>query len=345
MKQQGFARISYKERVIIEERYCNDNWSMRKIAEKLERPVSAVSREIDGKKKKGMGRYRADLAQKKSDVKRKKQGRKAKLSSNKVLLEYVVSKLHLGWSPEQIAIRLPLDFNATEGMCISHEAIYQFVYKQIHRDGYGHLKKGCTDLRSYLPRRHKRRETKGLRKTVKQARIDSLPSIELRPQEVDERVTIGHWEGDTLLSRRSPSRIKSMNELLSGVVFFEKTTDGTSSSCNQALIKRLQSVPSNYRKTITQDRGSENMNYQDVEQALSVSCYFAHPYASYERGANENANGLLRRFFPKKTDFATVSSTDLAWVEYLINSRPRKRLGGRTPYEVFYQKTGVALDS
>lgn len=345
MEKQGFARISYKERVIIEERYCNDVWSMRKIAEKLQRPVSAVSREIDGKKRKGMGRYRADLAQKKCDVKRKKQGRKAKLSSNKALLEYVVSKMHFGWSPEQIAIRLPIDFSDREDMNISHEAIYQFIYKQIHRDGYGYVKKDCIDLRSYLPRRHKRRETKGLRKTVKQARIDSLPSIELRPQEVATRVIIGHWEGDTLLSRQSPNRIKSMNELSSGVVFFEKTTDGTSSSCNQALIKRLQSVPSNYRKTITQDRGSENMNYQDVEQALSVSCYFAHPYASYERGANGNANGLLRRFFPKKTDFATVSSTDLALVEYLINSRPRKRLGGFTPYEVFYQKTGVALDS
>jgi IS30 family transposase len=345
MEKKGFARISYKERVIIEERYCGDVWSMRKIAEKLERPVSAISREIAGKKRKGMGRYRADLAQKKCDEKRKNQGRKAKLSEDTVLLEYVVSKLQIGWSPEQISIRLPIDFNDTEAMNISYEAIYQFIYKQIHRDGYGHVKKGGIDLRSYLPRRHKRRETKGLRKTVKQARIDSLPSIELRPQETHSRTTVGHWEGDTLLSRQSSDRIKSMNELSSGVVFFEKTTDGTSFACNQALIKRLQSVPSKYRKTITQDRGSENMNYQDVEQALSISCYFAHPYASYERGANENANGLLRRFFPKKTDFAKVSSEDLKLVECLINSRPRKRLGGFTPYEVFYQKTGVALDS
>lgn len=345
MKQQGFARISYKERVIVEERYCNDNWSMRKIAEKLQRPPSAISREIDGRPRKGRGRYRADLAQKKCDVKRKKQGRKAKLSINKKLLDYVTSKLQLGWSPEQIAIRLSLGFSDVEGMNISYEAIYQFVYKQVHRDGYGHVKKGCVDLRSYLPRRHKRRETKGLRKTVKQARIDSLPSIETRPEEALTRTVVGHWEGDTLTSRQSLSRIKSMNELVSGVVFFEKTVDGSASSCNSALVTRLQSIPSTYRKTITQDRGSENMNYQDVEQALSVSCYFAHPYSSHERGANENANGLLRRFFPKKTDFATVSSEALKQAEYLINSRPRKRLGGRTPYEVFYQKTGVALDS
>jgi IS30 family transposase len=202
MKQQGFARISYKERVIIEERYCNDTWSMRKIAEKLQRPVSAISREIDGKKRRGMGRYRADLAQKKCDAKRRKQGRKAKLSSNNTLLEYVVSKMHLGWSPEQIAIRLPLDFSDVEDMNISYEAIYQFVYKQIHRDGYGYVKKGCIDLRSYLPRRHKRRETKGLRKTIKQARIDSLPSIDSRPLEVVSRMVIGkeiHFSHDNLL--------------------------------------------------------------------------------------------------------------------------------------------------
>lgn len=292
-----------------------------------------------------MGRYRADIAQKKCEERRKNQGRKSKLSRDETLLKYVVSKLRLGWSPEQISIRLPIDFSDKEDMNISYEAIYQFIYKQIYRDGYGYAKPGCVDLRSFLPRRHRRRETKGLQKTTKQARLDSLPSIELRPQEVTTRTVIGHWEGDTLVSKQSLSRIKSMNELASGVVFFEKTRDGTSSSCNQALITRLQEIPERYRKTITQDRGSENMNYQNVEQNLSMSCYFAHPYASYERGANENANGLLRRFFPKKTDFATVPNEDIKKAEYLINSRPRKRLHGLTPYEVFYQKTGVALDS
>jgi IS30 family transposase len=136
-----------------------------------------------------------------------------------------------------------------------------------------------------------------------------------------------------------------MNERVSGIVFFGKTTNGTTSSCDDVLINRLRAVPHKYRKTITQDRGTENMGYKEVEKELSILCYFAHPYSSHERGANENANGLLRRFFPKKTDFSTISDEDLSKAEYLINSRPRVRLKGLTPYEYFYQKTGVALDS
>ena len=122
---------------------------------------------------------------------------------------------------------------------------------------------------------------------------------------IHERTVIGHWQGDTVVSRKSVSRVKSINEVTSGVVFFEKTEDGTATVCNSAVIR----------------------------------------YCSYERGANENANGLLRRLFPKGTDFGKVSAEDIARVEYLINTRPRKRLGGLTPYEVFYQKTGVDLES
>ncbi len=132
---------------------------------------------------------------------------------------------------------------------------------------------------------------------------------------------------------------------MSGVVFFSKTPDGTAKECNRAIIDRLKDIPSLYRKTITQDRGKENYEYQDVERALSIDCFFAHPYCSCERGSNENTNGLFRRYFPKGTDFGKIKDRQVAKVEYLINSRPRKRLGGLTPYEVFYQITGVALDS
>jgi IS30 family transposase len=267
------------------------------------------------------------------------------METNERLGVYVVAKIKLGWSPEQIAIRLPIDFEEDETMRISREAIYEWVYGQIHRDGYGYAKKGREDLRPYLARRRKRRQTKGTRKSQKTARLEPLPSIEDRPIEAEGKKVVGHWEGDTLVSRRSLDRIKSVNERVSGIVFFEKTSDGTSASCNRALVERLKTVPSECLKTITQDRGTENMNYEDVEKELNVSCYFARPYSSHERGANENANGLLRRFFPKKTDFAKVSEEELAKAEYLINSRPRVRLKGLTPYEYFYLKTGVALDS
>ncbi len=111
------------------------------------------------------------------------------------------------------------------------------------------------------------------------------------------------------------------------------------------MIDRLGAVPSLYRKTLTQDRGKENYEYEDVENALGIDCFFAHHYCSHERGSNENTNGLFRRYFPKGADFCKIKDRQVAEVEYLINSRPRKRLGGLTPYEVFYQITGVALDS
>lgn len=112
---------------------------------------------------------------------------------------------------------------------------------------------------------------------------------------------------------------------------------------NRVSKERLSAIPQRFRKTLTRDRGSENMGYQELEATLGIRCFFAHPYHSWERGSNENLNGLIRRFFPKKTDFRTVTDEEIRLVEYLLNTRPRKRLGWKTPYEVFYKHTGVAL--
>ncbi len=259
--------------------------------------------------------------------------------------EYVISKLKIGWSPEQIQLRLPLEYPTDNRMRISYEAIYIYIYDQIHRNGNGSVKKDCEDLRIYLSRRHTRRQKKGFRKARKVEREEYLPSIEKRPKEVEKRTVLGHWEDDTLVSRQNSVRIKSVNERVSGIVFFGKTEDGTMKECDKVVLRRLATIPSKFRKTLTRDRGTENMNYREIEEKLSLSCYFAHSYCSHERGSNENVNGLLRRFFPKKTDFSKITDEELQEVEYRINSRPRKRLGGFTPYEVFYRETGVALDS
>lgn len=317
---------------------------MSDIARELNRPTSAISREIVGKPRTGIGKYSADIAQAQVEKNRKNQGRKTKFEHGP-LRAYVVEKMKLGWSPEQIEIRLPIEYPRDRHMRISDEAIYQHVYAQVYRGGNGYIKQGCEDLRVYLARRHKRRAKKGFRKAQKLERDTSLPSIELRAKEVDTRVVLGHWEGDTIVSRKSLARVKSINERVSGVVFFSRTPNGTAKECNRVLIDRLGAVPSPYRKTLTQDRGKENYKYEDVENALGIDCFFAHPYCSHERGSNENTNGLFRRYFNKGTDFGKIKDRQVAEVEYLINSRPRKRLGGLTPYEVFYQITGVALDS
>jgi len=338
-----FKRITFKERVVIESRYCIDRKKLSAIVIELGRPKSAISREIGGKPRIGRARYSADRAQQVSENNRKNQGRKSKFAYDP-LKDYVISRIKLGWSPEQIEWRLPIDYPRDKKMRISYEAIYQFVYSQIHRGGNGTLKKDCEDLRKYLPRRHARRQKKGFRKAQKMERESILPSIEQRPKEVEKRKKIGHWEDDTIVSRQSKNRIKSVNERVSGIVFFGKTINGTAKECDRIVTDRLKNVPANFRKTLTCDRGSENMGYKEIEKKLSMSCFFAHPYCSQERGSNENTNGLFRRYFPKKTDFSKVTDEEITAVEYLINSRPRKRHCGLTPYEVFYQETGVALD-
>ena len=132
-------------------------------------------------------------------------GKRVRLK-NETTREYVTEKMKLGWSPEQISLRLPIDY---AGETISYEAIYQFVYAQIHRGGNGTLKEGCEDLRVYLPRRHTRRSTKGARKAKKMERIGALPSIEARPRAADHRKEVGHFEDDTMVSRQSAARLKS----------------------------------------------------------------------------------------------------------------------------------------
>ncbi len=171
-----------------------------------------------------------------------------------------------------------------------------------------------------------------------------LPSIEDRPKEVDLRKEIGHWEDDSIVcSPTNPVRLRTTNELVSGLVFISKVYDRTMAEANRASLERLSNIPTHLLKTLTRDRGSENMGYVELEEELDIRCYFAHAYSSYERGANENLNGLVRRYLPKGTDFTKITNEQIRHIEYLLNSRPRKRLGYKTPYEVFYELTGVAL--
>lgn len=330
--RKSFTRLNIHERSIIEIRYCIDKKSVRSIAQELGRSHSTVLREINGRPRKGVGRYKAVRKQQEATERIKQRGRKKQLD-HPPLWRYMREKLTLGWSPEQVSIRLPVDYPRDTRMRVSHETIYAYIYGQ----------EGSIDLRHLLPRKRKRRVKKGVRKTQKLERLHALPSIEDRPKEAQRRVTIGHWEGDTVLSHKGRVRIKSMNELTSGVTFFAKTKDGTAQACNHTVIKRMQDIPTAHRLTLLQDRGSENREWQYLEQTLGISCYFAHPYCSHERGSNENTNGLLRRYFPKGTDFGKITAEKIAKVEYLLNTRPRKRLNGLTPYEVFYSKTGVDL--
>jgi transposase, IS30 family len=266
-------------------------------------------------------------------------GRKDRLKTT-ALREYVISHLKLGWSPEQIAATA----KSAVGISISYEAIYQFVYARVSKASnliYAHQE----DLRPYLPRHRRQRMKKGLQRPH---RIDKgpLPSIELRPKEVDARTTIGHWEDDSMVhSVWSDARLRTTNERVSGVVFIDKVHDRTMAEANRITMERFGKLPAYVRKTLTRDRGSENLGYESLQKELDIKIYFAHAYSSWERGSNENTNGLIRRFFPKSTNFHRITDEEIRMVERLLNSRPRKRLGWKTPYQVFYELTGVALES
>ena len=334
-----YKHFTIEERETIQEMLWGKK-SIRAIAKKLKRSPSSISREIRKSEDTiGRCRYIPRTAHERAIKNRSKRGREKRLK-NKEVRVYVIKHLKLGWSPEQISGTIKDSIGET----ISYEAIYQYIYAQIHRDGYGYLKPGHEDLRPYLARRRKRRNQKGGRKSYRTEK-GPLPSIEDRPEEVDLRVNIGHWESDLIVSKQSKFKLKTINERFSGLVLIEKVENGTIEETNKAVIKRLNNIPEKQRKTLTMDRGSENLGYQEIEQKLDMDCFYAHAYSSWERGSNENLNGLIRRFLPKKTDFKTISDKQIKQIEYLLNSRPRKRLGYKTPYEVFYNMTGVALQS
>lgn len=335
MKYQHFT-IEEREKV---QELLWQKASIRTIARVLHRSPSSVSRELRRNKPPERNRYTPRLAHERALTHRTRRGREERLK-NDALRGYVARQMKLGWSPEQIAATA----KESIGISISHEAIYQYVYAQVYRKGYGYLKPGKEDLRPYLALHRKRRTKKGLRKSYR-IQKGLLPSIDNRPKEADTRRVIGHWEDDCIVSRASLDRLKTVNERVSGIVFIAKIKDGTMEKTNQAVNRRLAVVPAQFRKTLTRDRGSENMGYEKLETFLGIQCFFAHAYHSWERGSNENVNGLIRRFFPKKTDFRMVTNKEIEQVEHLLNTRPRKRLGWKTPYEVFYELTGVALQS
>ena len=308
--------------------------SLRAIATKLGRSPSSISRELKRHPPPKRHPYHPRLAHKQALQARGSRGRNERLKSARVR-HYVISHLKLRWSPEQIAGRIKIDI----GYTISYEAIYQFIYAQIHRDGYGYLKLGHIDLRSYLRRRRKRRVPKGARRSQQVFRPRGV-SIDLRPSVVDARNRIGDWEGDTVSSRDNKVGINTLVERKTGLVLISKLKDKTAQATNDVVVDRLKPLPEQARYTLTLDNGPENSGWQKLEREANISVYYAHPYHSWERGTNENTNGLIRDYFPKKTDFTTIPDALIARVEYDLNNRPRKRLNYRTPLEAM----SVALE-
>jgi IS30 family transposase len=324
-----YKHLSIEEREYVQQGLWKHK-SLRTIAKELNRQPSSISREIERNLPPERFLYTPRLSHERALKKRKSRGRADRLK-NDTIREYVISHLKLRWSPEQISNRLRKDIPHAS---ISHEAIYQYIYHQIHRDGWGLLRPGCQDLRTYLRRRKKRRTHKGQRRCQRIFKPKGV-SINERPVIVSERGRLGDWEGDTVESISHKPGVNTLVERKTGVVLITKLKNKTSRATTEAISFRMSALPERAKYSLTMDNGPENQGWQTLEEKTGLKTFFANAYHSWERGTNENTNGLIRDYFPKKTDFSMVSEEKIQQVEYLLNTRPRKRFGWLTPLEAF----------
>lgn len=310
--------------------------SLREIARELGRNPATISRELHRNIVGERRRYTPRMAEERARKRIRERGRRERLKEPRIR-EYVMLKLkEEDYSPEQIAGTLPIEYPT---LSISPEAIYQFIYAQYHRGGWG--KCIGEDLRIYLKRKHKVRKAKFVPFQEEKGPIKNRVFIDARPAEVDRRKVPGHWEGDSMVSRQSLVGLNTLVERTTGLVFITKIENTTAAVTTDVVTKRLAPLPKSMRKTITLDNGHENAGHEKIAEGVGMNIYFAHPYHSWERGTNENTNGLIRWYLPKRTDFATVSEERIQEIEYRLNTRPRKRLGWRTPLEVFNQSVAL----
>jgi IS30 family transposase len=223
-----------------------------------------------------------------------------------------------------MAGRLPLE---RRGLRVSHEAIYQYLYDRRTKDR--------KELILLLRRGHRMRKFRGIGRKVRKTKIPNRIPIEARPKAVDSRRTYGHWEGDTMESQKSPPVLNSLTERKSRLLMLTKLDRKAAGETKRAVVGRLAKLPPALRKTITLDNGTENTLHEEITAEIGAKCYFAKPYASWQRGTNEQTNGMVRWYLPKGTDFRNITEEEIAEVESKINNRPRKCLKFRTPLEVF----------
>jgi transposase, IS30 family len=321
----------------------NAGKSIRQIARELGRQPSTVLRELEKNmqhqryrrlSRKGFQaqppwKYSPHRAQLRAD-KRASRPKTAKLAAHPRLRREVEDRLKLKHSPEQIARRLLQDFPDDPEMRVSHETIYQSLYVQ----GRGALKRELTrHLRTGRALRKPRRK-----EGIRQQRIKDMVSISERPPEVEDRAVPGHWEGDLITGEQNQSAIGTLVERKTGfVMLLHLPEDHGALTVQEAMITKMSQLPQMLRQTLTWDQGIEMANHAKIAAATDLDIYFCDPHSPWQRGSNENTNGLLRQYFPKSTDLSFWGPGYLDYVAAELNNRPRKRLGWRTPAEALDQ--------
>lgn len=334
----NYTRLSDLEREEIS-RLLSQKCSFSDIAKKLDRHISTITREVKAgccnkytyRAVKAQNRARRNSAKRKSG--------KYKLSDNLTLLIYVRRKLKKKWSPRQIAEELKIDYPLDMTMRISPEAIYAYIYVLPR----GALKK---ELTACLRQNHKRRY-KQARGVKIQRNIEDMLSIDERPKEVEDRIIPGHWEGDLIIGKNNHSALGTLVERTTRTTILIPVKNREAETVAKAFAKEVKKLPKQMKLSMTYDQGREMAKHKLFTSITKVKVYFAHPRSPWERGTNENTNGLIRQFFPKGTEFNKISRYEVKKVQDLLNGRPRQALGFKKPYQLFNQliNNTVALDS
>lgn len=303
--------------------------SMRFIADELGRNVSTISRELKHNVNR-RGKYHAVQAQQRYIDERKKCVKPLKLDTDSELREYVERTLKEQWSPEQIANTIRRDHPWNRAMRICHETVYTFIYREKRAGG---------DLFKHLRQAHRTRRRRGNKKG-KRGQIKDRVSINLRPKGASNRSRNGHWEGDTVIGKSHQGGVVTLNERRLGFLLAAPIANRKVETVNRAIIECFFHIPKRLRRTLTLDNGMEFAGFKDIQDALGLDIYFADPYSPWQRGSNENLNGLIRQYLPKGTDLTTLTQAYLNTITQKLNNRPRKRLNYQTPAKLI----GVALE-
>lgn len=311
---QHYTHLTQEERYQIYA-YKKAGFSHQSIADELERHISTIKREL--KRNQGLRGYRPQQANRLAQSRRANKPKAIKLSSS--LEQTIRDKLMLDWSPEQIQGRLHLEGQT----CVCPATIYAFIRRDKLNGGklYKHL-------------RHKKRYKQRTGSHELRGHIRNRVSIEQRPAVVEQKNRIGDWEADTVIGSSHQGVIVTLTERYSRLTLIAKTNTKKASIVSKAIIKLLKPYQEQL-KTITYDNGKEFAYHEEVAKELNVNSYFTHPYSSWERGLNENHNGLIRQYLPKKEPFNDVSDEKIQWIEKRLNNRPKKVLHFQTPAEVY----------
>ena len=305
------------------------DYSLNDIAKKLDRYTSTISREIlSGSCNKYT--YRAGKAQRRAARNSSQRKKGNKILNNELRLKrYIYRKLRKKWSPAQIAKELKKDYPADMAMRIAPETIYAYLFVLPR----GSLKK---ELLACLRQNRKRRHQQS-RGVKMERKLEDMLSIEERPKEVEDRIIPGHWEGDLIIGKNNRSALGTLVERTTRTTILVPVKSKRAEEVARAFAKEVKKLPQQMKLTLTYDQGREMAEHKLFTKLTGVRVYFAHPRSPWERGTNENTNGLIRQFFPKGTDFHKVSRYEVKKAQNLLNGRPRAALDFQKPYEVFSQ--------